>query len=35
MTAEFEIFRKDLIKLNIYKEVVADKSVLLDRKSVV
>lgn len=30
MTAEFEIFRKDLIKLNIYKEVVADKSVLLD-----
>ncbi|MGN0470081.1 MAG: hypothetical protein ACI4GV_04110 [Acutalibacteraceae bacterium] len=30
MTAEFEIFRKDLIKLNIYKEVVADKTVLLD-----
>lgn len=30
MTAEFEIFRKDLIKLNIYKEVVADRSVLLD-----
>lgn len=30
MTSEFEIFRKDLIKLNIYKEVVADKTVLLD-----
>lgn len=29
MTSEFEIFRKDLIKLNIYKEVVADRSVLL------
>ena len=30
MTAEFEIFRKDLIKLNIYKEVVADRSVSLE-----
>ena len=30
MTAEFEIFKKDFIKLNIYKEVVADRSVLLE-----
>lgn len=29
MTAEFEIFRKDLIKLNIYKEVVSDNTVSL------
>lgn len=29
MTSEFEIFSKDLIKLNIYKEVVSDGTVLL------
>ena len=30
MTAEFEIFRKDLIKINLYKEAVLEKSVSLD-----
>ena len=30
MTSEYEIFGKDLIKLNIYKEVVADRSVSLE-----